>query len=255
MARFASCEWRPIANNIGGRMGAVRGLLMHQQVGYGSLFGFFNNPASKVSAHFWVGRDGRREQYVDSAVVAWHATSLNGEWTGVEFEGYPTEPLTPAQVDSGGVIYAEGVKVHGWPLATTEGPGQAGFGYHRMAGINKTACPSDLRLASRPAILAAAGGRPAPAPPPATGPAPAPPGNAPTWPGRVLMVLRPYMTGDDVTAWQAQMRARGWALDVDGIYGPDSSSKCRAFQAEKGLQVDGMVGPVTWGATWSAPIT
>jgi hypothetical protein len=262
MAQFPSCVWRPIQNNTGGRMSGNRGLLMHQQVGYGSLQGFFNNPASKVSAHFWIARDGRAEQYVDSAVTAWHATSLNGEWCGVEFEGYPTEPLTSEQIVAGGRLYADGARLHGWPMELAERPGSdRGFGYHRMGGVNKTACPSDLRLASRPAILSAAG-RPG-GPPSSSTPAPpaggAPPTaggvGAPPWPGRVLMVLRPYMSGDDVTMWQARMRERGWAIAVDSLYGPDSADKCRAFQSEKGLQADAMVGPETWGATWSAPIT
>jgi hypothetical protein len=231
---------------------------MHQQVGYGSLFGFFNNPASKVSAHFWIGRDGTAEQYVDTAVVAWHAKQANGAWCGVEFEGYPTEALTPGQIDAGGALYAEGARVHRWPLQLAEREADRGFGYHRMAVA--TACPSDLRLAARPAILAiAAGGVPvAPAPPAGSSPAPAPPaaaGPGPAWPGRVLLVMTPYMSGGDVQTWQGQMRARGWGLAADGAYGPASASACRAFQTEKGLQVDGMVGPVTWGATWSAPVT
>jgi hypothetical protein len=259
MPRYASCIWRPITNNIGGQMSGRRGLLMHQQVGYGSLAGFFQNPASKVSAHFWVGRDGTCEQYVDSRVTAWHATSLNGAWCGVEFEGYPTEPLTDAQIAGGGRIYAEGMRVDGWPARLTDDPNGSGFGFHRMGGVNKTACPSDLRLAARPAILAAAGGGSGSAPaapaPPASSPGKPPATAGPPWPGRVLLLANPYMEGDDVGAWQERMRERGWAIGVDGLYGPQSVEVCRRFQAEKALQVDGMVGPVTWGAAWSAPVT
>ncbi|HEY2309451.1 MAG TPA: peptidoglycan-binding domain-containing protein [Streptosporangiaceae bacterium] len=59
----------------------------------------------------------------------------------------------------------------------------------------------------------------------------------------------------DVRTWQAQMSARGWTLDVDQVYGPGSEQVCRQFQSEKGLGVDGMVGPQTWAATWTAPVT
>jgi hypothetical protein len=59
----------------------------------------------------------------------------------------------------------------------------------------------------------------------------------------------------DVRTWQQQMSSRGWSLSVDGIYGSGSASVCRSFQAEKGLGVDGQVGPQTWNATWSAPVT
>jgi len=51
------------------------------------------------------------------------------------------------------------------------------------------------------------------------------------------------------------MRLRGWTVGVDGLFGSQSESVARAFQAEKGLSVDGLVGRVTWGTTWTAPIT
>lgn len=62
-------------------------------------------------------------------------------------------------------------------------------------------------------------------------------------------------TVPDVRTWQQQMNSRGWAIDVDQVYGPGSESVCRMFQAEKGLGVDGLVGPDTWTAAWTAPVT
>jgi len=58
-----------------------------------------------------------------------------------------------------------------------------------------------------------------------------------------------------VRKWQQQMKNRGWSISVDGIYGPQSESVARSFQQEKGLGVDGKVGPQTWAATWNAPVT
>lgn len=55
-------------------------------------------------------------------------------------------------------------------------------------------------------------------------------------------------------AWQARMRKRGWAISVDGLYGPATAKVARAFQAEKGLAVDGLVGSATWRAAWSSPV-
>lgn len=78
----------------------------------------------------------------------------------------------------------------------------------------------------------------------------------PKWPGRVLMYgAGRVMTGDDVRTWQAQMAKRGWKLTVDAVYGPKSADTCRAFQREKGLAADGMVGALTWAATWKAEVT
>ncbi|MBA9002185.1 peptidoglycan-binding protein [Thermomonospora cellulosilytica] len=87
-----------------------------------------------------------------------------------------------------------------------------------------------------------------PAPEPST-----PPASAPPWPGRYI-TQPPVMTGDDVRRWQARMAERGWRITVDGAYGPRSEEVCRAFQEEKGLEVDGVVGPETWRLTWEAPI-
>jgi hypothetical protein len=58
-----------------------------------------------------------------------------------------------------------------------------------------------------------------------------------------------------VRTWQQQMRSRGWKLAADGCYGPESEATCRQFQSEKGLEVDGDVGPKTWRAAWSAETT
>jgi hypothetical protein len=58
-----------------------------------------------------------------------------------------------------------------------------------------------------------------------------------------------------IETWQRQMADRGWTIGVDGDYGPQSQSTCEAFQQQKGLAVDGKVGPVTWKASWADPVT
>jgi hypothetical protein len=89
-------------------------------------------------------------------------------------------------------------------------------------------------------------------------PQPKPPvNNAPQWPGRYFEYERgqPLMQGDDIATWQRRMSRRGWIITVDGWYGPQSERVCRLFQVDKNLWTDGIVGPQTWAATWSAPIT
>jgi len=92
---------------------------------------------------------------------------------------------------------------------------------------------------------------PGPVPPPP----PAPGSGVPDWPGRFLLLADPRMQGDDIRQWQQQMAGRGWHLDVDGLYGLESLAACKTFQAEKGLTVDGVVGPQSWAAAWTAPVT
>lgn len=58
-----------------------------------------------------------------------------------------------------------------------------------------------------------------------------------------------------VLAWQQQMAHRGWAVVQDGRYDHTDEAICQQFQREKGLAVDGKVGPVTWAQTWTSPVT
>jgi peptidoglycan hydrolase-like protein with peptidoglycan-binding domain len=79
-----------------------------------------------------------------------------------------------------------------------------------------------------------------------------PPGEHPAWPGTLLVNVT---SGHGAAAWQAQMAKRGWALGVDDIFGPQSERVAAQFQAEKGLATDGVVGPETWAAAWTAPVS
>lgn len=51
-----------------------------------------------------------------------------------------------------------------------------------------------------------------------------------------------------VQTLQHLLRARGHAIAVDGIFGPNTDAAVRTFQSQNGLAVDGIVGPYTWGA-------
>jgi peptidoglycan hydrolase-like protein with peptidoglycan-binding domain len=51
-----------------------------------------------------------------------------------------------------------------------------------------------------------------------------------------------------VRTLQYLLRARGHNVTVDGIFGPKTDAAVRAFQGERGLAVDGIVGPDTWRA-------
>lgn len=260
MPRFDCATWRPINANTGGVIGTNLGLILHHAVMNGSGWNLFNNPSTRASAHFWVFKDGRIEQYVDSSVVAWHGISLNSRYVGVETEGCGAAPhaeaMTEPMVAALARLYAEGARRHGWPNALISSDGQRGFGFHRMAVA--TACPCDVRLNRRQEILNRAfGGGAAPAPPAPAPPAPAPPpaGGAPPFPGRIMRNQSPMMQGADIQQWQTRMRARGWSIDVDGWYGPGSAQVARQFQAEKGLAADGEVGPQTWAAAWTSAVT
>ncbi|MFE7462428.1 peptidoglycan recognition protein family protein [Nocardiopsis terrae] len=82
--------------------------------------------------------------------------------------------------------------------------------------------------------------------------APKPDSGVPSWPG---VYLSDYTAHSSARVWQQRMKDRGWSITVDGKYGPASARVASQFQAEKRLGVDGVVGPDTWAAAWTAPVT
>ncbi|MFJ9847526.1 peptidoglycan-binding protein [Kitasatospora sp. NPDC101155] len=58
-------------------------------------------------------------------------------------------------------------------------------------------------------------------------------------------------TGRGVQCVQAAINSwDGAGLDQDGIFGPATDAAVRQFQAERGLVVDGIVGPKTGDLIW-----
>ena len=80
-------------------------------------------------------------------------------------------------------------------------------------------------------------------------PPPPPPAEHPPWPGHL------FQQGDsshDIQVWQAQMKHRGWPIEPDGTFGPQTHAVVLQFQEEKGLAADGVIGQKTWEAAWTA---
>jgi lysozyme len=80
---------------------------------------------------------------------------------------------------------------------------------------------------------------------------PSPPLPAPArgteWPGlHFVWPHTPPIAGEAVKAFQTRLLALGFKLDADGVYGPESKAACLAFQRDRGLTPDGIVGRRTW---------
>ena len=54
--------------------------------------------------------------------------------------------------------------------------------------------------------------------------------------------------GDAVRDVQQRLSAVGVRATVDGVYGEETADAVREFQRRRGLRVDGICGPDTWGA-------
>jgi hypothetical protein len=156
MARYPGAKWRPV-QNYSGPMTAHLGLILHVQQGNNSPYGWFNDHTSEASSHFWVSKSGAVEQFVDSGLRAWAQAQGNATYNSVETEGFATEALTSAQLDSLAELYRWGTETHGWRLLLAETPGQAGFGWHGMGGAawgGHTGCAGPLRDPQRATVLA-----------------------------------------------------------------------------------------------------
>ncbi|MCI0508167.1 MAG: peptidoglycan-binding protein [Gammaproteobacteria bacterium] len=62
---------------------------------------------------------------------------------------------------------------------------------------------------------------------------------------RLLMLKRPYMTGEDVKALQQALVNAGFDTVVDGIFGTGTERSVVRLQKEHRLMVDGIVGAAT----------
>ena len=156
---FAS--YRPVVNH-GGAMSHHLGLVLHVQQGNGSLYGYFNNPTSQVSSHFWCGKDGTLEQYVDTNNEAWAEAAGNSSYLSVETEGTETEALTQAQLATVSKLLVWAAKGYGFPITGPVPHGTPGFTPHcNPNGTPDPAwgnhpCPGPIRLSQMSSIVALA---------------------------------------------------------------------------------------------------
>jgi hypothetical protein len=231
-----------------------------------SLRNWLTNPSSKVSYHFAVDMshgDNWCANFVRTSDRAWAQANYNGAAVSIAFctpSGAASGWSRSTWLSKGAMLTAAGrlagelarqFNIPRTQLSSSSAQGSGrGFCEHKNFGAgggNHHDCGSGFPMDR---IIEIAGG--------ATGPStPAPPtggGAAPTMTSGYFSQSH-NSRHPDVRTWQAKMRDRGWAIDVDQIYGPGSERVCRSFQAEKGLAVDGVVGPQTWNMTWNAPVT
>ena len=103
-----------------------------------------------------------------------------------------------------------------------------------------TACPGPFVISQLDYIVAECNKRASQAVAPVAPVVPSPPPAIKK--PRLIRFLRRGSTGLNVVYLQAAL-----GLKRDGIFGPITDARVRQFQREQGIQVDGVVGWVTWG--------
>jgi len=259
--------WIPSPNYSSRGGSSVRLIVVHTAEGattYESLGSFFQGDVG-VSSH--VGIDdklGKIGEYVTRGNKAWTQGNANPVAVAAELCGFASWSNSTWMNSHANMLnncarwIAEESGKFGIPITKLSASQAQGSGrgvcQHRDLGTwggNHSDCgngfPIDHVLSMAKDM--AGGGSGGSTPPPSGGGGTAPPLHVDYF-GRSH-----NSTCGDVQVWQAQMSARGWTISVDGDFGPQSEDVCRSFQSEKGLDVDGLVGPQTWETTWSAPIT
>jgi hypothetical protein len=134
ITRLPGAIWTPLSYRLDAPLFTAKpkGWLLHVVVGNGSPLNYWEGrPAGgRAFAHAWVAKDGHSEQYQELDREAWHAAGANATYWGFETEGYPSEPLTTAQI----ATLARWHVALGVMDAQVGRPGDPGIGAHYQGG-------------------------------------------------------------------------------------------------------------------------
>lgn len=229
----------------------VLGLVVHIMDGtFNGSKSWFNNPKAGASSHFATNREGYAEQWVDTKDKAWTQAAGNTDYISVENEGRGGDALADGQITRIAEILAWLHRIYGVPIQAANKPGERGLGWHGMGGSawgSHYDCPGSAVLAQFPEILKRAAAMVAPAEVQPPKPTPPP---SPALARNLYFRRQSYMSGADVKLLQSKLNGKGANLGVDGSFGPKTLSAVKNFQQKHGLEVDGIVGPVTWSSLW-----
>lgn len=263
-------------NRYDGRVANIRLIVLHDgetpETGSAAegMANWFSHPSTQASSHT-THDNNSRVRVVDDDDTAWCAPGANADGLHAEMAGraaqnatdwndaysvatmndcadqcaewadkyrIPVRGLSDAQVADG---VTKGFTTHAQisRVFKRSDHWDPGTGFPFAAFLGKVNVALRKRNASSPALH-----KPVPPRKPASISVPAFPG-----------YCRRGSYGNAVIQVQKRMRARGWTISVDGAYGPQTESVIRAFQQEKGIGNDGIVGPITWRKMWTAKIT
>lgn len=188
-------------------------------------------------------------------VKAWQSQLIADGYSNVKADGV-FGPVTSAatkiwQLERG--VKADGIVGPATRAVIGKAPVMTVPGSPRMlaaqaaAAAKKAATPAPP-TAKPPAVATPATPKPAVAPAPVnTGkpPAPAPQAQKVPKPAAEPRLLKEGLEGDDVGQWQSQLVKDGYVVSVDRKFGPKTTQATKAWQTDRGLKADGIVGPAT----------
>lgn len=274
MARVPFARWDPVDfhDDLEHRDGKATVACLHTNDGGADLTPWFNSlhrqTGDRLGCTFQVLKDGTIVQLADTSRIIYAEFSLSARACSIEHEddGDPSRPLTAAQI-------AADVRLLRWlheheavPLHLMDHADGNGVTWHERFDVyneHRHNCPGHVREQQiiHTIVPRASGQRP-------HRPTHPHPGHVHVPAPRHDLPLPWMVKSSDTARWQRQMIARGWTVvpgtrrefRADGVFGHDSQAVATAFERQITRQgfhpeVDGRVGPVSWRAAWTAPIT
>lgn len=271
MTRIKGAEWRPIKENSTEPPITATQLIFHSAVTKAdSLWGYFQRNDVMVESHLYVDERGTIEQYIDLDRQADANYQANVRAISVETwdNRDPNHiPWNDAQMKALVDIALQVHRLKRVPLIMAPAWDKPGMGGHtrfpQWSNVRGKTCPGLARRAQVAVILNRAkaidegSASPKKTAPTTTGSRapgfPLPPGH---WYGPASGGGRAHDgPANGLKVWQTQMRRRGWKIDADGRYGDQTGDVTEAFQREKGLRPDRLIGVATWNAAWTSAVT
>lgn len=220
--------WQRATENSGGPTNGARALLAWMQREYpqGRSMGIYNYRPVRGAQALSIHSEGR--------ALDWGMPMVNGKGSP---EGHA---IVKRLAEHGhrlgiqGIIYDRRI----WSASSPRGRAYLGTAPHYdHLHIELTRSAGErLNLATLDAVLGTSGA-------------------APTAPTAGRPVLRSGSAGPDVRTLQERLVAHGYQLGAtDGRFGPRTEMAVRAFQQDRQLAVDGVVGPQTWSRLDVEPV-
>jgi hypothetical protein len=168
MARMPEAIWTPKAIGSRARRAKGRGVVYHVAVSEAQNL----MPGPDADWHFYVAKDGRIYQYIDTDFQAWATRDGNASMIAVETQGGVNdpqgEPWTAAQLASLAGIARFAHVTEGVPLRLMQSSrtSERGLGWHRLgcdpvrapggelwSSAYGKVCPGDAKIAQMPEVL------------------------------------------------------------------------------------------------------
>ncbi|MFE7125510.1 peptidoglycan-binding protein [Streptomyces sp. NPDC057617] len=234
---YPPAAWVPAnaANYSAGRSASISTVVVHVTQGsYAGTISWFQNPSSKVSAHYVVrSSDGAITQMVRDSDTAYHARSANSSSLGIEHEGFIADPswFTDAMYRSSAALTKYLCERYGIPKDRAHVVGHA-----EVPGNDHTDPGPNWNWTYYMQLVGGSSG-----------------GGGVQLDFASYSTLRSGSTGAQVTAAQTLLNQQGYdAGTADGVFGSRTTSAVSAFQSARGLTADGVIGSRTWTALLSA---